>query len=226
VSGWQRRDDSGASSRFRGWPVLVMQWLRGIFLLALGSIVVISVVRPHVHILQQTLPWLFISVTGAVGTIHGRLWLRSVGALQCLPLRTSTLALVVCLALMAPVVLASLAATAVNAIVPEWGLAIPLYMLPVFAIVPALEISWHQVQTGHPVPGALQQWSPILQIVSWPIWTGSFMSLELTRLMPAWFEIIAVGIAVVLAVVAYVAVLVRIRSGIGLERLGDPLTPR
>ena len=127
---------------------------------------------------------------------------------------------------MAPVVLASLAATAVNAIVPAWGLAIPLYMLPVFAIVPALEIYWHGVQTSHPVPGALQQWSPILQIVSWPIWTGSFMSLELTRLMPAWFEIIAVGIAVVLAVVAYVAVLVRIRSGIGLERLGDPLTPR
>jgi hypothetical protein len=136
------------------------------------------------------------------------------------------LALVVCLALMAPVVLTSVAATAVNAVVPEWGIAIPLYMVPVFAIVPALEISWYHVETSHPVASAVQQWTPIMQIVAWPLWTGSFLSLALTRLMPAWFEIIAVGAAAVLAVVAYGMVLSRIRSGVGLERLGDPLTPR
>jgi hypothetical protein len=224
--GWEGRKASDAASRFRGWPVLVMQWAGGIFLLALGSVVVVSFIRPQVHLLQQALPWVFVSVTGAVGTILGRRWLRSVGVLQCLPIRSSTLALVVCLALMAPVVFTSLAATAVNAIVPEWGIAIPLYMVPVFAIVPALEISWYRVETSHPVASAAQQWTPIMQVVAWPLWTGSFMSLELTRLMPAWFEFLAVGAAAVLAAVAYAVVLSRIRSGVGLERLGDPLTPR
>jgi hypothetical protein len=123
------------------------------------------------------------------------------------------LALLICLALMAPVVLTSLAATAVNAVVPEWGIAIPVYMVPVFAIVPALEISWYRVETNHAIPTALQQWSPIMQIVAWPLWTGSFMSLELTRLMPKWFEMTAVAAAAVLALVAYGLVLQRIRSG-------------
>jgi hypothetical protein len=217
---------SEATSSFRGWPVLVLQWLRAISLLAFGSIVVISIVRPHVHVLQQALPWIFVSVTGALGTMLGRRWLRSVRVLQCLPIRSSMLALVVCLALMAPVALSSLAATAVNAVVPAWGITIPLYMVPVFAIVPALEISWNRVQASHAVPNALQQWSPLMQVVAWPLWTGSFMSLELTRLLPAWFAVIAVAVAAVLAVVAYSVVLVRIRSGSGLERFGEPLTPR
>jgi hypothetical protein len=215
-----------AMSRFRGWPVLLGQWMRGIFLLAVASIVVISIVRPHVRMLQQALPWGFVSVTGAVGSILGRRWLRGIGALQCLPIRGSKLALVICLALMAPVVLTSVLATAANALVPTWGIAIPLYMVPVFAIVPALEISWYPVKNNYAVPSAVQQWSPITQVVAWPIWTGSFMSLELTRLMPAWFEIIAVAVGMVLAGVAYGMVLSRIRAGVGLERLGDPLTPR
>jgi len=151
--------------------------------------------------------------------------LRSLGALQCLPIRSSMLALVVCLALMAPVVVASVAATVVNSIVPDWGITIPLYMIPVFAIVPALEISWYPVQTNSAVASAVQQWTPIMQVVAWPLWTGSFMSLELTRLLPAWFGVLAVGAAAVLALVAYTRVLLRIRSGLGLERLGDPLTP-
>ncbi len=148
-----------------------------------------------------------------MGTIIGRRWLRSVRALQCLPIRTPMLALIICLALMAPVVLTSLAATAVNAVVPEWGIAIPLYMVPVFAIVPALEISWYRVESNHAVPTALQQWSPIMQMIAWPIWTGSFMSLEFTRLMPKWFEMTAVAAAAALAVLAYGIVLQRVRSG-------------
>lgn len=222
----QSRQPSRVTSRFHGWPVLLLQWMRAILLLAFASTVVISLVRPHVHMLQQALPWIFVSVTGAVGSILGGRWLRSVRALQCLPIRSSMLALVVCLALMAPVVLTSVAATAVNALVPAWGIAIPLYMVPVFAIVPALEISWHRAQTGHAVPNAVQQWSPIMQIVAWPLWTGSFMSLELTRLLPAWFEFTAVGAAAVLAGVAYAVVLTRIRSGAGFDRFGDPLIPR
>ncbi|HEX2676734.1 MAG TPA: hypothetical protein VHM19_08845, partial [Polyangiales bacterium] len=126
------------TSHLRGWPVLLMQWTRSVLLLALVSVVLISFIKPQVRLLQQALPWLFVSVTGAVGAILGRRWLRSLGALQCLPIRSSMLALVVCLALMAPVAFACLAATVVNAIVPEWGLAIPVYMIPVFAIVPAL----------------------------------------------------------------------------------------
>ena len=213
-------------SRFRGWPVLFLQWARTTALFAFASIVVISVVRPHVHFFQQALPWIFVSVTGAVGTVLARRWLHSVRALQCMPIRSTTLALIVCVALMAPVVVTSVVATAVSAIVPAWGITVPLYMVPVFAIVPALQITGSSAQTSHAVPSAIQQWAPIMQIVAWPLWTGAFMSMELTRLMPAGFESIAVAAAVVLAGAAYGIVLHRIRSGMGLERMGDPLTPR
>ena len=227
-AGWRSPEAvvSTARSHFRGWPVLALQWMRMIALLAFASVVVISIVRPHVHVFQQALPWIFVSVTGAVGTVLARRWLRSVRALQCMPIRSTTLALIVCVALMAPVVVSSVLATAVSAIVPGWGIVVPLYMVPVFAIVPALQVSGSGVQTNHAVPSAIQQWGPIMQIVAWPLWTGSFMSLELTRLMPAGFEIIALAAAVVLAVVAYGIVFHRIRSGAGLERMGDPLTPR
>jgi hypothetical protein len=226
-TGWRTQSGavSAAPSRFRGWPVLFLQWARTTALFALASVVVISIVRPHVLVLQQALPWIFVSITGAVGSVLARRWLRSVRALQCMPIRSATLALIVCVALMAPVVVASVMATAVSAIVPAWGIAVPLYMVPVFAIVPALQITG-SVQTSHPVPSAVQQWSPIMQIVAWPLWTGAFMSLELTRLMPAGFEIMAVAAAAVLAIVAYCLVFYRIRSGAGLERMGDPLTPR
>jgi hypothetical protein len=78
------------------------------------------------------------------------------------------------------------------------------------------------VETNDAIASSIQQWSPIAQLVSWPLWTGAFMSLELTRLMPEWFEITAVGVAAVLAVVAYGVVLLRIRAGAGLERFGVP----
>jgi hypothetical protein len=227
-TGWrtQRGAVPVGRSRFRGWPVLFLQWARTTALFAFASVVVISLVRPHVHFFQQALPWIFVSVTGAVGTVLARRWLRSVRALQCMPIRSATLAFIVCVVLMAPVVVTSLVATAVSAIVPAWGITVPLYMVPVFAIVPALQMTGGSTQTSHAVPSAIQQWAPIMQIVAWPLWTGAFMSMELTRLMPAGFEIIAVAAAVVLAVVAYGIVLYRIRSGMGLERMGDPLTPR
>jgi hypothetical protein len=209
-----------------GWPVLLLEWMYTILVLALASIVVISIVRPHVHLLQQTLPWIFVSATGAIGSILARRWLRSVPALQCLPIRRSTLALIVCLALMAPVSLTSVLATAVDALVPGWGVSIPLYMVPMFAFVPAMQISWYSAQTSEPVASSVQQWSPLMQVIVWPLWTGGFMSLGLAHVLPRWFELIAVGSAAVLALIAYATVLRRIRSGVGLERLGDPLTPR
>ena len=217
---------SDAPSRFRGWPVLVVRWLRTVVLLAVASIAVVSIVRPHVHLLQLPLPWLFVSTVGAAGAVLSNRWLRSVGALRCLPIRSGTLALIVCLASMAPVVVTSLAATAVNTIVPEWGITVPLYMTPVFAVVPALGISWQGVETNQPVPAAIRQWSPIIQMLVWPLSIGPFMSLALARHTPAWFEIIAMGLGVVIAGVAYLVVLKRIRSGAGFERFGDPLAPR
>jgi hypothetical protein len=221
----QEREASDARWHFSGWSVLVIQWMGSLLLMAFASVVVVSIVRPHVHVLQQALPWVFVSITGAVGTMVARRWLCSVRALLCLPIRRSTLALIVCLALMAPVVVSSALATAVNMVVPEWGIAIPLYMLPVFAIVPALEMSWHRPQATQAVPNAVQQWSPIMQLVAWPLWTGSFMSLELTRLLPGWFDILAISAAAVLAVVAYLVVLGRLRAGAALGGFGEPVTP-
>ena len=223
---WRSRDGkpSGARTRLRGWPVLVAQWVGNVFLLAFASVVLISIVRPHAGVLRDVLPWLFVSVTGAAGSLLGRSWLRGVGALRCLPIRSDALALILCAVLAAPMAVAGVAATVVNAIVPEWGLAIPLYMVPVFAMAPVAGISMMRVQSNHPVPRAIQEWLPTMQLVGWPLWAGSFMSV-LARWYPAWFAIAAAGATVLFATVAYFVVFTRIRSGAGLERLGDPLAP-
>jgi hypothetical protein len=214
-----------ARTHLRGWSALAMQWMRITFIVAFASVVLISIVRPHVRVLQTALPWMFASATVAVGTLLGQRLLRSIRLLMCLPIRTSTLALVICVAVVSPAVVASLAATAVNAIVPQWGIAIPLYMVPAFAAIAVLQLSWKGVETNAPVPAAIQQWSPILQLVAWPPLIG-FMSLGLARVMPHWFELVAVASAAVLVAVAYVSVLYRVRAGVGLERYGEPLTPR
>jgi hypothetical protein len=86
-------------------------------------------------------------------------------------------------------------------------------------------MSWHRPQATQAVPNAVQQWSPIMQLVAWPLWTGSFMSLELTRLLPGWFDILAISAAAVLAVVAYLVVLGRLRAGAALGGFGEPVTP-
>jgi hypothetical protein len=112
----------------------------------------------------------------------------------------------------------------VNAIEPEWGLAIPFYMLPIFGLVPALAVAGLGVQSNHSVPSALQQWVPTLQLLAWPMSVGSAMSVFM-KWWPTWFAIVIAGLAVGMAVVAYLTILVRIQSGATIDRFGDPLTP-
>jgi hypothetical protein len=172
------------------------------------------------------LPMIFVSATGAAGTILSRRWYFAVRALQCLPIKDSTLAIIACGALIAPVLVTNLAATLIQWMVPQWGIAVPLYLLPVFAVIPALSVPWHKVESSGGIASTLQRWSPVLQVAAWPLWTGAFMSFALTKLMPVWFDLLALGMAVVLAVVAYAVILVRIRSGQGFEPIAAPFAPR
>ena len=220
----QERRASGARMHFHGWPVLLMRWLRSVVLFAVVSVVAVSILRPHARLFLPVLPWLFVSVTASLGAVLGRHWLRGVRALQCLPIHRRTLALILCVVLVTPVAGASVAATAVHAIVPEWGLVIPFYMLPIFGLVPALAVSGMDVHANYSVSSALQAWTPTLQLLAWPMTVGSSMSVFM-KWWPTWFAIVVVGIAVAMAVVAYLTMLWRVRSGATLERLGDPLTP-
>lgn len=219
------RQASGTRMRLHGWPVLLMQWLRSVFLFTVVSVIAVSILRPHARLFQDVLPWMYVSVTAAVGGVLGRHWLRGVRAMQCLPIRRSTLALILCIVLVTPAAVASAAATAVNAIEPQWGLVIPFYMLPIFGLVPTLAVWGLGVQANHPVPNALHQWVPTLQLLSWPVSIGSGMSVFM-KWWPTWFAVVIVGLAVLMAVVAYLTVLWRIRAGATLEQFGDSLTPR
>jgi hypothetical protein len=66
----------------------------------------------------------------------------------------------------------------------------------------------------------------LFQIAAWPLWTGSLMSIALKKLMPVWFDVIAVGLTVAFAALAYFLMFYRVRSGFGLERMAEPLAAR
>src|SRR5262249_46519750 len=88
----QAQKASGTRVHFRGWPVLLMQWLRSVLIFLVVSVIAVSILRRHAGFFGPALPWLFVSVTASVGALLGRRWLRGVRALQCLPIRRSTLA--------------------------------------------------------------------------------------------------------------------------------------
>jgi hypothetical protein len=98
-------------------------------------------------------------------------------------------------------------------------------MYPLFAVVPVFFIP-ASVESSAGAPAAIQQWSPVIQIALWPLWAGAFSSVALTKLMPEWFNIMAIGIAIVFALAGYWFVYLRVRSGAGLERTAGPLATR
>ena len=210
----------------RGWLVLVAQLLRATLVLAIASIIVITLVRRYFPLLTVALPMLYASIVGVAASVFARRWLHVIRTLQCLPISDAALALVACLVLTAPALLTCLAAAAVHWLVPAWGIAMPLFMIPVFALIPALMLPWQSVETSHAVASSIQQWSPVLQIAAWPLWTGSLMSIALTKLMPVWFDVFAVAMTVAFAALAYCLMLVRVRSGFGLERIAEPFAAR
>ena len=228
---WKQRtqlDSSMADDRepFRGWLVLVNQLLRATVVLAFASIVVITLVRHFFPLMTVALPMLYASIVGVAGAVIARRWLHVMRTLQCLPIRDASLALAACLALTAPAFIACLAAAAVNWVVPAWGIPLPVYMIPVFVLIPALMLPWQPVETGHAIASSVQQWAPLFQIAVWPLWTGSLMSIALKKLAPMEIDVMAAGLTVAFASLAYFLMLYRVRSGFGLERIAEPLAAR
>jgi len=223
------RAESGsadASAPSRGWLVLASQLLRTSLILAVSSIFVITLVRWYYPLLNLFLPMIYASVVGVAGAVFARRWLLVIRTLQCLPISDAALALVACLVLTAPAFLTCLAAAAVHSLVPEWGIAMPLYMLPVFALIPALMLPGQAAETGSATASSIQQWTPVMQIAAWPIWTGSLMSMTLTKRMPVWFDVLAIALTVAFAAIAYFMMLWRVRAGFGLERIAEPFAAR
>jgi hypothetical protein len=231
-AGWHPREKSRHSPRLRGWAVIVAQLAKTTALLTLVSIAVAPVIRRYFPALDMhprlasVLPMLFVSATGVTGSLLARRWLNAIRALQILPIRDSYLALIMCTVLLTPSLVACVVATCVSRVVPGWGADIPLFMFPVFAIVPAFLVPWQNVEASSGVASTVQQWSPVAQIAIWPIWTGSFAGFALTELIPAWFGVLAVIITLVFAVTGYLMVWVRIRAGTGLDGTAGGLAAR
>jgi hypothetical protein len=219
-TGWRPRERAPRGPRLRGWTVIVAQLVKTTVLLTFVSIIAVTVVRryfPSLDTLASVLPMLFVSATGVTGSLLARRWLNAIRALQILPIRDSFLAFATCVALLTPALIACVVATGVSGLVPGWGIQIPLFMFPVFGIVPALFVPWRNTETSSGVASSIQQWSPVFQIAIWPIWTGSFAPIAITKLIPAWVGALAVAIALVFAAIGYFIVWARIREGMGLD---------
>ena len=197
----------------RGWNVLALQLLRMTAALAIACTAAITIVRTVLPGLESILPQVFVSVAGIAGGLLARRWLLAMGMMQTLPIRHYALALIMCLVLMAPGALTCLVAAAAHQLNPAWGVTIPLSIIPVFTIVPALLVPWQSLESSHAVTSTLQRWAPVLQLTLWPLWAAPFCSLTLTKLVPAWFDFAAVAIVLVFAATGYFAILMRIRAG-------------
>jgi hypothetical protein len=229
---WRRSGGAAdRSSTLRGWSVLLLQMAKSTAMLTIGSVAGITFLRWIVPALDRSqeialgLAVGYVSVTGVVSAFIVRRWLGAFRMLQVLPIRDSSLALVTWASLMAPAFLACVVASGIHSEVPSWGLHIPYFMYPLFAIVPLFFVP-ASVESSAGAPATVQQWSPVIQIALWPVWAGAFSSLALTKLMPTWFDALAVGATIVFAGVGYWLVYLRVRSGAGLERTAGPLATR
>jgi hypothetical protein len=224
--GWRPRLSGVRWPPLRGWPSLFAQLLRTTALLTLACILCGTAVRHYLPGLNIVLPLLFVSAAGTAGALLARRWLNAVGVMQCLPVSDRMIAFIVCVTLTVPGLVACLVSTAVQWLTPSWGVAVPLYMIPVFVIIPMLLTPWRTVESGNSVASSIQQWSPVIQLALWPAWAGSFFSLALTKLLPSWFGVLAAVLTIGVALIGYYGVLTGVRAGLGLERSAGPLAAR
>ncbi len=170
--------------RLHGWRLLFAQLARSTIVLAFACIVCATAARYFLPGLQIVMPLIFVAVAGTAGALMSRRWLNAISALQCLPVRDRTVALVIWAALTAPGLITCLLSNAVNALAPSWGVAVPLFMLPVFVVIPLLLAAGKSVESSNGVAASAQRWSPMLQLSLWPLWAGSSFSFVLTKLVP------------------------------------------
>jgi len=204
----------------RGWAVLFAQLLRSTFLLSIAGVLGATLLRrlmPYLNLpeLAAVLPIGFVSLTGICCSLIASRLLQGLPALQCLPVSTGYLALILCLVLLVPGFTACALASVVHEVAPEFGLTIPLYVMPVLAIVPVLSIPWNSATSGSSIVTNNSRWGPLLQLATWPLWTGSFGALALTKLLPRWFGTLAILLTLSCGLVGYFIVRARIRGNFG-----------
>jgi hypothetical protein len=228
-----KRERVATSSRLRGWSVLGEQLLRTTVLLTGAGVVGVSALRFYVPELdaakayQTATAMAYISVIGVAAGVLVSRWLSAVRVMQILPVRDAALTFMICLALVMPPLITCMATSAIHAVFPMWGVHIPAFIYPFFAIFPALFVPTQSpAASGGGFAPVVQQWSPIFQLAVWPLWIGGFTSLALIERMPTWFGVIGVCAGIGLAIGGFLLVYGRIRSGAGLEHKAGPLATR
>ncbi len=215
---WHGAERAAKRVTLHGWSVLFAQLLQSTLWLCLLATVGGTLLRrliPALDLPQLTsvLPVLFVSATGIGSSLVARRCLRALPALQCLPISTHRLALVLCAIPLLPALAACAVATLVHSWLPSFGVAIPIYVLPVFAIVPPLSAAWTRATSSRAVATHISRWAAILQLATWPLWAGSFGALALTNLLPPWFGALAVVSTLASAPIGYFMMRARIRAG-------------
>jgi hypothetical protein len=218
---------SAATGSLRGWSLIVVDVARGTALLSIVAVAGVSVVRwlYPIEPMQKPMVWLFVSAVVVAACLQTRRWMQSTQSLRLLPIGHHRLTLVLYAILIVPGVSACLLATGVHALMPQLGIHVPFYLFVLFLATPATVIPWQpQRYVAASAVNGVQQWAPLLQVASLPLWSGSLFAFGVPRVMPAWFLIILIIVAVGFIVASYFALLLGIRSPAGFERHTGPLS--
>src|SRR6185295_933337 len=155
---------------------------------------------------QMPVVWLFVAAVAVATSLQTRRWIQSTRLLRLLPINPHRLALILYAILIAPGTTACFVATGLHALVPQLGMAVPVYLLIVFLATPVIVIPWQaQRYAGTRAASDLQQWAPLMQLAAFPLWSGSLSAFGGPHLMPAWFLSVVVLMAVGFAIASYFA---------------------
>jgi hypothetical protein len=236
MSGWtggsfQRRSAQARSQRagkLRGWSVLAAEVARSTVLLSIFALVGAATMRaiffrPAYSAPAGALVCVFVSAVMVATCFLTRRWLHAVSLLRILPVGERQLALILHIVLVMPALVACLVAMGARQISPHLGLAIPWYVLIALPGSPLTLVPWQKVQASAPVPNALQQWAPIIQQGTWPLWVGPLGFFSGPGPMHPWLVGCFVLLAISLSIAGYWALLVAVRSPAQLESNGGPL---
>lgn len=215
------------SGSLRGWSLIIADLARGVAFLSLGAAAGVSFARwlyPG-EWMRRPLEWLFVFAVAVVACLQTRRWLQSAQSLRLLPLGAHRLAIILYAILIVPGISACLFATGLNALVPQLGVHVPFYLFVVLLATPATAIPWQpQRYAPGPAVNSIQQWAPMMQLTSLPMWGALLSVLDGPWLMSATFLGITITVAVGVIVSSYFPLLARIRSPAAFERHAGPLS--
>lgn len=214
------------SLRATGWTVMVLEVGRTTAIISVTAFITATMIRHAIApwtqaALNGLVIWLVVSGIAVATGLSMRRWVEAVYSLRILPITGRQLVFVLYLAMILPGVLACVALSAAHHFSPDWGLAIPDYMLVVFLPAPLTLFRWERPAGSRPHYLPLLGGSTLQQAV-WPAWAGVFCSMLALPFMPAWFFVYLAALAALFSIAGYRALRAGIHSPTTLEQNAAP----